>query len=164
MFTYSFFDSINEANSQRLICYVLDHMQQIDQLQINISSLGGSVSCGITLYNFLKSLPFPVSTHNLGEVTSAAMILYLSGSTRTSENIVKFTVHPCSLSMNGTFSYYKIEELLNGLNADIRSFHDIIDKETGSMRKLHDIDSCLRYSSLVLSKQEAFDCGIVTKM
>ena len=44
-----------------------------DDIHLMISSPGGGVADGIAVYNFLRSIPIPVTTYNIGTVTRSAM-------------------------------------------------------------------------------------------
>lgn len=162
--TYNFIDSINDDSINRLINCILSKANSIDQLHLNISSLGGSVMSAVTAYNFLKSCPFKISTHNLGEVTSAAVIMYLSGSIRTAEKISKFIMHPIKACMNGDLSYYQLQELVQLIDADIKNYASIVNQETNSLNGRYDINECLKGNSITLHPDSAYRCGIVTQM
>src|SRR5579872_6044413 len=47
-----------------------------------ISSPGGAPDQAFYAYEILKSYPVPITTHNVGSVHSAAMAIFLAGSTR----------------------------------------------------------------------------------
>ena len=163
MLTYTFIGDINTNTVKELMGYITTYNKPIHHLQLNISSLGGSVAHAITLYNFLKSLPCEISTHNLGEVTSAAVLIYLAGSTRTAEKISKFIMHPIKLSPNGTCSYFQLQEMLLTVDADIKNYGAIVNNETNLLNGLYDIDQCLRSHSIVLDVEAAKECGIITQ-
>lgn len=76
-FKFDFIKMINDNTIMELIDCILPRKDNIKHLQLNISSLGGSMPHAIAIYNFLKNMPFSIKTHNLAEVTSAAVILYL---------------------------------------------------------------------------------------
>lgn len=164
MLTYNFIDGICNESIDRLINCIMSIKNPIDCLELNISSLGGSVSAAITAYNFLKKLPFRVVTHNLGEVTSAAIIMYLSGSERTTEKISKFVIHPVKGRMDGDLSYYQIQELVQLLDADIKNYSSIVNQETNYLNGFYDLKECLRGKSITLYPESAYKCGITTKM
>lgn len=65
--------SINDEIYAALKNYIYSQPEPISKLTVNIISVGGSVTPAIGIYNFLKSLPFHIHTHNLGEVSSAAI-------------------------------------------------------------------------------------------
>lgn len=162
--TYNFIDNINDDSINKLVSSILSEGDSIDHLYLNISSLGGSVTPAITAYNFLKKCPFRVTTHNLGEVTSAAVIMYLAGSTRTAEKISKFVMHPIKGCMARDLSYYQLQELVQLIDADIKNYALIVNQETNSLNGLYDIEECLKGNSITLHPQSAYQCGIITQM
>ncbi len=160
---FDFIGPINDDNILTLRNYIFQN-SEITSLTINISSLGGSVYSGITIYNLLKQMPFPITTHNLGEVASSAILLYLAGTTRTAETISKFMIHPLSIGVNGDLPYYKVQELLNNIDADITNYLNIVNKETNNFNGLYDIEHYLKNDSLALDLPSAYSCGLVTNM
>ena len=124
MYEFNFIGEINEENQTTLMNYVLSN--KIDKLVININSLGGSVASGVSLYNFLKKQTFEIITNNIGEVSSSAILLYLSGSKRLCEPISKFIIHPITLPVNGTYNYYQIQETNNILLSNINDYKNIV--------------------------------------
>ncbi|WP_155837415.1 ATP-dependent Clp protease proteolytic subunit [Herminiimonas sp. CN] len=42
----------------------------------------GSTDQGFALYNFLRSLPIPLKTHNIGDVESIAVVVFLASTKR----------------------------------------------------------------------------------
>lgn len=160
---FNFIGSVDDDKFRNLQHLVLSR-KDISKLTICINSLGGSTTYGIGIYNFLKHLDFPVVTHNIGEVTSAAIMVFLAGSTRTAEPISKFMIHPISLSLNGNFTYLQIQEFLRNIDADIENFRQIIECETNSLNGKYNAAQILKGDSLVLNQQSAYECGIVTKM
>ena len=160
---YNFIGDINDITIGNLINWISSHNGPIKHLQLNISSLGGSVSPAITIYNFLKRVSFPVTTHNLGEVTSAAIIMYLSGRERTAEKISKFVINPVKGRMNGDLSYYQLQELVQLLDADIENYASIVNQETNSLNDLYNLEECLKSKSISLNPSQAWACGIITQ-
>jgi ATP-dependent protease ClpP protease subunit len=134
---FDFIGSINDDNTLALRNFIDSqaHIKPISSLTINISSLGGCVASGITIYNYLKQQPFPIATHNLGEVSSAALLLYLAGSTRTAAPVSKFMIHPIKIGISGDFPYFQVEELLKSIDMDIKNYARIVDSETNSLNK-----------------------------
>ncbi len=157
-------NSIDEKafNELRIVC---SRISPDEHIRLNISSLGGLTHVAVGMYNYLKSLPFKITTHNLGEVTSGAVLVYLAGSTRTAEPNSKFLIHPIAVSLNGDFSLVKLEELRAGLSADAKNYAYIVNQATNSLKGRYNvIDSLLGRSSIVLDRDLAHECGIVTEL
>lgn len=161
--SYDFIDSINDTSILKLTEFIYSQTEAIEHLQINICSLGGSMHSAITIYNFLKKMPFTITTHNLGEVTSAAVLLFLSGNIRTAENISKFVIHPIKFAMNSNYSYFQVEEILKTLNADIKNYASIVNHETNSLNGIYNVEDILKGSSIALLPKSALKCGIITQ-
>ena len=150
----------NFVNSIQQI--ILSFPEKPESLTLNISSSGGSVISGITAYNFLKTLPYPVRCHNLGEVSSAAILPYLAGSIRTAEIISKFMLHPVEISFQGSLAFFKVEETLSIISQDIDNYAAIVKREVPQFAEDYDIVDLLKHKSLVMSPSDAHSVGIVT--
>lgn len=164
-YIFNFIGEINSQNINTLINYInsIKNLTPNDTLIININSTGGNVSDGIAIYNTIKKLPCNVITHNLGDVSSAAILLYIAGKTRTAADISKFMIHPIVLNLNRICNYYQIKELINILEADINNYFSIITTEIPTITQKYDILNFLRYDALTLTKSEAIACDIVTQ-
>lgn len=141
---------------------IFSYREQPSSLRLNISSSGGSVISGITAYNFLKQLPYPIVCHNLGEVSSAAILPYLAGSIRTAEPISKFMLHPVEIPMQGSLAFFKVEETLSIIAKDIDNYASIVKREVPQFAEKHDIVDLLKHKSLVMSPSDAYSAGILT--
>jgi len=161
---FDFIGVINDENMLALRNFIESQNEQITSLVINISSLGGSVTSGVTMYNYIKQQNFTVITHNLGEVSSAAILLYLAGSIRTASSISKFMFHPIKIGFGGDLPYYQVEEILKNIDADINNYAKIVNIETQSLNGIYDVDKYLRTDSLTLTPEDAHKCGIITKL
>lgn len=93
-----------------------------DKLYILFSSPGGVIAAGVTLYNFLKSLPVKIIMHNIGSVNSIGNIVFLAGSERIASPHTTFMFHGASSMLNGNFSLPQISEIKDSLQKD----HDTI--------------------------------------
>lgn len=122
-YTFNFIGSVSEQSVSDFISTIENIKTPINSITINISSLGGGVTPGITMYNYLKNKQFNIITHNLGEVSSAALLIYLGGKIRTAEDISKFMLHPITICINESSTYYKVQEILNGVEADIQNYY-----------------------------------------
>lgn len=162
--TFDCVGCINDEIFVGLIRFIRSQQKPISSLTINISSLGGNVASGISIYNFLKNLSFPIRTHNMGEVSSAAILPYLSGTIRTAEPISKFMIHPLTIGINSELPYHKVQEILRGIDLDIKNFGKIISTETNSLNGQCNIENLLKSDSLVLDPPTAYEYGIVTEM
>lgn len=162
-FTITHVGSIDDGFVNGLQSVVTSNSHRIDSLLLNISSLGGSVTAGIAAYNYLKSLPFKVHTHNLGEVSSAAILPYLAGNIRTTEPISKFVIHPVEISLTESAPFFKVQELLSSLSVDIDNYAMIVETEAPEIKKELDVSDLLKHNSFVISSDEALRFGLITR-
>ena len=56
--------------------------QGVKTVYLSLSTPGGDVAQGITLYNLLRGMPFELITHNAGNVDSIGNAVFLAGSKR----------------------------------------------------------------------------------
>jgi ATP-dependent Clp protease, protease subunit len=79
----TFTADIDPRTTEALITVLSDCADQGAQsVYLLLSTDGGSVMHGMTLYNMIRALPFPVTTHNVGNVNSMGNVLFLAGATR----------------------------------------------------------------------------------
>ena len=52
------------------------------EIELHLSTEGGNMTAGFALYFFLKSLPLPLTTHNIGSVESVGVVIFLAGQKR----------------------------------------------------------------------------------
>jgi len=161
---FDFIGLINDENVLHLRNYICEQKEPIDHLLINISSLGGTIASAITAYNYLKQQSFHITTHNLGEVSSSAILLYLAGTTRTAESISKFMFHPAKIDGEKELTYCQVQELLKNIEADIKNYSSIVNQETNHLNGMFDVDKFLRFDAVALGIKTAHKCGIVTEM
>jgi ATP-dependent protease ClpP protease subunit len=78
----------------------------IRKFVILISSNGGDVLSGFMAYSYLKGMPIEVTTFNVGNVDSAAGILFCAGTKRYAVPDSRFLIHEVSMAgvANGQFS------------------------------------------------------------
>ena len=163
-YTTSFIGSVNSESIRKFITSV-ESLSDVDTLTININSTGGAVAPAIALYNFLKKCPYQINTHNLSEVSSAAILFYLAGKVRTTEDVSKFMIHPISFDIHSNCKYYDLQEIIEGLTTDIQNYASIVRDETENLQNLYgDVEHYLKCESIHFDKQSAHRCNIVTQI
>ena len=78
-------------------CYQC-HRDDIATVYLLLSTNGGRVDCGITMYNVLKDLPFTLITHNVGMVASIGNVVFLAGEMRFAVSTGCFLFHGVTTS------------------------------------------------------------------
>jgi ATP-dependent Clp protease protease subunit len=66
---------------------------RVPSITVFMSSSGGMVEEGMSLYGCIRSLPVPVTIHNIGSIDSIALAVYLAGSRRLSNPDATFLMH-----------------------------------------------------------------------
>jgi ATP-dependent protease ClpP protease subunit len=93
----NFFDSIDPIKVNKFIHFTVDAIKQHDPAEIYylISSMGGDVDSGFTLYNFLVSLQSKISItmHNIGTIDSIANVIFVAGQKRYAAPNASFLYH-----------------------------------------------------------------------
>src|ERR1700693_5605745 len=79
----SFAAKVNEQTTTALMNMLASAVQQgTTDLTLMLSTPGGSVMHGMTLYNYLSALPVALTTYNIGNVESIGAIVFLAGTKR----------------------------------------------------------------------------------
>ena len=77
-----------------------DDHQQLEDLYVNIISLGGSVYGATAIYDALKNLKCKVITRGFGTCCSSALFILLAGNERYAGKNTEFLIHSLSYDMN----------------------------------------------------------------
>jgi ATP-dependent Clp protease protease subunit len=90
----SFSAEVNPQTSEALmgVCADLANKKS-ETIYLMLSTPGGSVMYGFTIYNFLRSLPVKLITHNIGNVDSIGNVIFLAGTERYSCPNATFMFH-----------------------------------------------------------------------
>jgi ATP-dependent Clp protease protease subunit len=114
---------------------LLSQLQQAQATRVTIAmnSGGGHVQSGILLYNVLRSMPFEITTHNVGNVDSIANVIFLSGKQRYACGPSTFMFHGVGFDVGAgqRLEESGLEALLDTVLADQRRMSDIIADRTG---------------------------------
>ncbi len=87
MIFINFSAEINPHTSEALMSFFAEQINNGEnEFYIMLSSFGGSVKDGITLYNYIKALPAKVIMHNIGMVNSIANVIFLAAEDRYNEH------------------------------------------------------------------------------
>ena len=79
----NFHAPITQLTCQNLMTVIAQKLTAgTDQFCMLLSTPGGEVQSGITLYNFLRAIPAPVTMHNVGNVHSIGNAIFLAADER----------------------------------------------------------------------------------
>lgn len=131
----NFFDGINPTTVNKFIKFTVDAIQQHNPTEINyfISSNGGDVDSGFTLYNFLVSLrgKMKITMHNTGTIDSIANVIFLAGQKRYAAPNASFLFHGIVMNFNaGGIGRTLLKENLSRLDGMETRMADTISKNT----------------------------------
>jgi len=134
-----------------------------DKIHLMISSPGGSVFHGLSLYNFLYGIPLEIDTYNFGSVDSIGVVLFCAGKNRYSVPNARFLMHGVSLNLQGslTLDEKMIDEQLKSVQIDQSNIAKIIAFTTG--KKEEEIKNAM-HARTALSPDEAKEYGLVTEI
>ena len=139
--------------------------QGASELSIYISSGGGLNDQGFTAYNFIRSLPIPVTMHCIGNIESMAVILFLAADIRKAVPHSKFKIHELHWNFTaGTVDHTRLAEYVKSLDFDRDRYAAIFHERTQGAQNPLNIDSHLRGDAKLLGTASAIDCGLATEI
>lgn len=103
-------------------------LHRSEHIHLLISSSGGSVFHGISMYNYLKGLNINITTYNFGSADSIATVLFCAGKNRICVPNARFLIHPVSLNLNVPLLLKDkdLEEQLKSIKIDTENIAKII--------------------------------------
>src|SRR5205807_3160325 len=129
----SFSAEINASTTESLIATLAQLVgQKVAEVQLLLSTPGGTVMNGINLYNVLRAMPFRLVTHNVGNVDSIGNAVFLAGERRLACPHSTFMFHGVGFDgMPGQrFEEKLLRERLDGVLADQNRIASIIEERT----------------------------------
>ena len=156
-----FFAPVIDATVNALMNAVDQKMKQgVKDFILLISSPGGSVVHGISVYNYLKGLPASITTHNFGSVDSIGIVLYCAGSKRLSVPQARFLLHGVNAQFKGeqNLEEKQLEERLKGLRIDMENIAKVIAENTG--KSVEDVTDAM-LERTTLNPEQAKSWGLV---
>jgi ATP-dependent Clp protease protease subunit len=133
---------------------------KVKRLHLMISSPGGSVFHGLSVYNFLRGVPFETHTYNFGSVDSIGVVIFCAGIRRLSVPHARFLIHGVQFNVQGNMAFDEkgLEEHLKSLKIDQENIARVIADTTG--KPLHAIEADMT-NRTTLNPQQAKDYGLV---
>ncbi len=137
----------------------------VKKIRIVIASGGGDPSAGFSAYNYLRGLKdVEISTFNMGNVDSAAVLLFCAGQNRYSVPGARFVLHGNSLTTSGPTMMdasmlqgnFEIIKNLNQMVVQVLSSTVNKDKKT-------DIENAI-HGQTILSAEDAVKWGLVKEI
>jgi len=129
----SFSAEIIAATTESLIATLVNCSNAgVAEVQLLLSTPGGSVMNGMNLYNVLRALPFKLVTHNVGNVDSIGNAVFLAGEERFASPHSTFMFHGVGFDSEpgARLEEKLLRERLEGVLADQKRIGSIIEERT----------------------------------
>lgn len=134
--------------------------QETGKIILLISSPGGQVAAGLSLYNFLKGIPIQIDTHNYGSVDSIAIVVFCAGQKRYCVPNARFLMHGIGFDIPQPtrFEEKQLEEKIKDLKMDKANIVKVISE---NCKKSEEEISDDIHEVKVLNPEEAKNYGLV---
>lgn len=129
----SFSAEINPSTTEHLINVMAQLSNQgATEVHLMLSTPGGSVMHGITIYNVLRALPPKIITHNVGNVDSIGNVIFLAGAERHACPNSTFMFHGVGFDVNAGVRLVdqNLREHLDSISSDHKRIGAIIGQHT----------------------------------
>ena len=162
----NYFDIITMSKVKNLmgICSQIIAQEKPDEIYFLISSSGGEVAAGITLYNYLKAIPTKITMHNIGTIDSIATVIFIAGDRRLAAPHTSFLYHGVQFGTSGPFSasLSQIREIESQIKRDHEKIAGIIcDNTTMTKEEIEAMFSQGDSKDLVFAKSKGIIHEIV---
>src|SRR5262249_18993902 len=106
--------------------------KKVPEVHLLLSTPGGDVAAGITIYNMLRGLPYKLITHNVGNVDSIGNAIFLAGDERYACKSATFMYHGVGFNagQNARFEEKLLRERLDSLMMNQERIAAIIEDRT----------------------------------
>ena len=105
--------------------------QGVPEVYLVFSTPGGNVAQGITLYNFLRGVPFNLVVHNIGNVDSIGNAVFLAANTRYACPHSTFMFHGVGFEKPASrYEQKELQAMLDAISADQKRIGRIISGRT----------------------------------
>lgn len=98
---------INAENTVKGIKNKIKALGDVDEIEIQINSVGGSLNHGVGIHDLLASLPQKKTVKINGMTASAATIIAMAGDTIKMSDNAFFLIHRASMPVWGNFNDFK---------------------------------------------------------
>lgn len=157
----SFSAEINQNTTESFMELLANQLNRgFNNFYILFSTPGGSVSNGVTLYNYLRSIPAKITMHNIGVVDSIGNLVFLAGETRYSVPNSSFLFHGVGFDITQVmrFEEKQLKERLKNIERDQKLMSDIIAERTNlSIEKIKE----MFLDAVTKTPEEAKEVGII---
>jgi ATP-dependent Clp protease, protease subunit len=139
---------VSPQSTSQLLAHLVDlQVSGATSLTIAISSPGGAIVNGIAAYNAVSAANFQVSTHNIGNLDSVAIVLFLAGAKRLTNSTSTFMFHGVGFdgSANERLEERNLLEKLDVIRSDHKRISSIIAQKTSL--SIHEAETLFKQQS-----------------
>lgn len=124
---YLGYSGLLDAASVTKICAVMNVQVNdgLHRIYFCLNSLGGYIGDGVALYNHLRGLPVELTMHNVGNVSSMAVGVFLAASRRYTSAHGMFLIHPTKVQA-AQGNWEQLQALLASALADEQRLDNIL--------------------------------------
>jgi len=162
--TIRFIAEVNQQSANALIGIIENKLREgVKKFKILISSPGGTVFHGISIYNFLKGIPAEIETHNFGTVDSIASVIFCAGSKRYSVSNARFLIHSVAWGTPGParFEEKQLKEQIKGLEIDRENIAKIIAENC--KKKKNEVEKIM-FEGTTFTPEQAKKFGLIDEI
>ena len=159
-----FIGPINHSSACTVRNLCLQALQSgASEIALHMSTEGGNMTAGFALYFFLKSLPIPLTTHNVGSVESVGVVIFLAGSRRYACPRTRFLVHPLHWGFGAQVAadHARVSEWRDCLDFDAERYACIFEEATTAAGMTEDIRTHLFGNARIFDTEAALAAGII---
>lgn len=159
-----FIGPINHGSASTVRNLCLQALQNgATELELHLSTEGGNMTAGFALYFFLKSLPIPLTTHNIGSVESVGVVIFLAGQQRRACPGTRFLIHPLHWGFGNLVAadHSRVSEWRDCLDFDAERYARIFEEATAAAGVKDDVRSNLFGNARIYDADQALAAGIV---
>lgn len=140
----SFSADVNPMTAESLIAACANLANAgVPEVGLLLSTPGGSVMHGINVYNVLRSMPFKLVTHNVGNVDSIGNVIFLAGAERYACHNSTFMFHGVAAGIGGNraMEQKELRERLDSVSNDNKRIADVIENRAkfASRKEIDDL-------------------------
>lgn len=159
-----FIGPINHGSACTIRNLCLQALQNgASEIDLHMSTEGGNMTAGFALYFFLKSLPIPIHTHNIGSVESVGVVIFLAGQRRRACPGTRFLIHPLHWGFGSLVAadHARVSEWRDCLDFDAERYARIFDEATAEAGVDSTVRSNLFANARIYDAEQALAAGIV---
>ena len=154
---------IEDGSAERFIqtlSQLTDPRAMVDSVHLLLNSPGGQISEGVTIYNFLRAYPLPLTIYNCGTVASAGVLAFLGAKNRKTSVHATFMIHKAQIKFEYPIPASDVRGATRLLELD-DSRTEAIFREAGiNFTEQHWTDFG-NNKDIILNPQEALAVGLV---